>query len=113
MNKTSTSCQHCKIHKSCQLFSHLKLIEATHPAELVDIGNDLEHICKDLCRDNMTFEEAIRLVNNMLLSMDKVDNAKDLQFFRMKHAVTQRTFKKAYDALEQINLWSACLARLN
>ena len=113
MNKTSKACQHCKIHKSCQLFSHLKLLEATHPAELLDISNDLDLICAYLCRDNMTFEEAIRLVNNMLLSMDKVDNAKDLQFFTMKHAVTQRTFKKAYDALEQINLWSACLARLN
>jgi len=113
MNKTSEFCQHCKIHKSCQLFSHLKVIEATHPAELVDIGKDLEHICKDLCRDNMTFEEAIRLMNNMLLSMDNVENAKDGHFFIIKHAVTQRTFKKAYDALEQINLWSACLARLS
>ena len=63
MNKTFKACQHCKIHKSCQLFSHLKLIEATHPAELVDIGNDLDHICADLCRDNMTADEAIRLVN--------------------------------------------------
>ena len=95
MNKTSTSCQHCKIHKSCQLFSHLKLIEATHPAELVDIGNDLEHICKDLCRDNMTFEEAIRLVNNMLLSMDNAESAKDRHFFTIKPAVTQQTFKKS------------------
>ena len=113
MNKTSKACQHCKIHKSCQLFSHLKLIEATHPAELIDIGNDLDHICADLCRDNMTADEAIRLVNNMLLSMDNVENAKDRHFFRIKHAVTQQTFEKAYDALEQINLWSACLARLS
>ena len=113
MNTKSKACQHCEIHKGCQLFSHLKLIEATHPAELVDIGNDLEHICKDLCRDNMTFEEAICLVNNMLLSMDNVENAKDRHFFTIKHAVTQQAFKKAYDALEQINLWSACLARLS
>ena len=113
MNKTLKACQHCKIYKSCQLFSHLKLIEATHPAELVDIGNDLDHICADLCRDNMTSDEAIRLVNNMLLSMDTVDNAKDLHFLTIKYAVTQQTFKKAYDALEKINLWSACLARLS
>ena len=113
MNKKSKACQFCKIHKGCQLFSHLKLIEATHPAELTDIGNDLEHICKDLCRDNMTFEEAICLVNNMLLSMDNVENAKDRHFFTINPAVTQQTFKKAYDALEQINLWSACLARLS
>jgi len=42
-----------------------------------------------------------------------VENAKDRHFFTIKHAVTQQTFKKAYDALEQINLWSACLARLS
>ena len=113
MNKTSKACQHCKIHKSCQLFSHLKLLEARHPAELLDISNDLDLICAYLCRDHMTSEEAIRLVNNMLLSMDNVENAKDGHFFIIKHAVTQRTFKKAYDALEQINLWSACLARLS
>ena len=110
MNKTSKACQHCEIHKSCQLFSHLKLIEATHPAEFVDIGKDLDHICADLCRDNMTSEEAIRLVNNILLSME---NTKDRHFFTMQYTVTQQTFKKAYDALEQINLWSACLARLS
>ena len=113
MNKTSKACQHCKIHRSCQLFSHLKLLEATYPAELIDIGNVLEHICLDLCRDNMTSKEAIRLMNDMLLSMDSIENAKYQHFFTIKHAVTQQTFKKAYDALEQINLWSACLARLS
>ena len=113
MNKTLKACQHCKIHKSCRLFSHLKLIEAMHPSELIDIGHELDHICADLCHDNMTFEEAVRLVNNILLSMDNVENAKDRHFFTVKPAVTQQTFKKTYDALEQINLWSACLARLS
>ena len=113
MNKTSKACQICKIHKSCQLFSHLKLLEATHPAELIEIGNDIDQICAYLCRDNMTSEEANRLMNNMLLSMDNVENAKGRHFFTIKHAVTQQTFKKAYDALEQINLWSACLTRLS
>ena len=110
MNKTFKSCQHCKIHKSCQLFSHLKLLEITHPAELIEISNNLDQICADLCRDNMTSEEAIRLVNNILLSME---NTKDRHFFTMQHTATQQTFKKAYDALEQINLWSNCLARLS
>jgi len=49
----------------------------------------------------------------MLLSMDNLESAKDRHFFTIKHAVTQQTFEKAYDALEQINLWSACLARLS
>ena len=84
-----------------------------HPAELIAIGNDLDHICADVCCDNMTSDEAIRLVNNMLLSMDNIENARDRHFFTIQHAVTQQAFKKAYDALEQINLWSACLARLS